>query len=563
MPGELGDAPLAGQPDHGDGGVAHRLGGVAVRDHAVLDRAVELVEVAELVEGGGDLRVREVGHRTAVGYAPLMPGPAWIVLPTYNEAGHLGPLVQARARESVPDARVLVVDDGSPDGTGADRRRAGRGRSGGRGAAPPAQGRARARLRRRLRARAGGRRRLRRRDGRRLLPRPRRPAAPARARARRAPTSCSARATSPAAASRTGTCCGARSRAAGCLYARTVLGVPIRDLTGGFKCFRAATLEAISYETVRSQGYAFQVELTYRALARGLRVEELPIVFRERGAGESKMSARIALEAAWLVPALRLARRRDGAAGGARLRRAGQRADQLRHEDGGAGPRPGLGRHTGGAGPLEGAPAARARPLGARQPGRGRAAADRDLDRRARSRCPTRRGSCCAGAAARGTLADYGFVLYRNGLVLALHALACVAGFIAGSSLPRSWRRATRASGAGSTSSPARSRSPSWARRRCSRSPRRPTRSAAPPRPAPPTWGSPRRCCWSSLLPHAIPELFALFLPLAAWTIASRRGEWDELLAATFVTVAIAVPMLLAAGAIEVWVTPRCSSPHR
>jgi dolichol-phosphate mannosyltransferase len=88
--------------------------------------------------------------------------------------------------------------------------------------------------------------------------------------------------------------------------------VPIRDLTGGFKCFSARTLEAIDFETVRSEGYAFQVELTYRALARGLRVQEVPITFRERSAGESKMSARIALEAMWLVPALRVARRRDG-----------------------------------------------------------------------------------------------------------------------------------------------------------------------------------------------------------------------------------------------------------
>jgi uncharacterized membrane protein SpoIIM required for sporulation len=59
------------------------------------------------------------------------------------------------------------------------------------------------------------------------------------------------------------------------------------------------------------------------------------------------------------------------------------------------------------------------------------------------------------------------------------------------------------------------------------------------------------------LLPHALPELFALFLPLAAWTIASHRGRWEELLAATFVTTAIAIPILLVAGAIEVWVSPR------
>jgi dolichol-phosphate mannosyltransferase len=97
----------------------------------------------------------------------------------------------------------------------------------------------------------------------------------------------------------------------GCSYARRVLGVPVRDLTGGFKAFRASALEAIDYAAVRSQGYAFQVELTYRALQRGLRVEEVPIVFREREHGESKMSALIALEAAWLVPALRFGRRAD------------------------------------------------------------------------------------------------------------------------------------------------------------------------------------------------------------------------------------------------------------
>jgi dolichol-phosphate mannosyltransferase len=92
---------------------------------------------------------------------------------------------------------------------------------------------------------------------------------------------------------------------AGCLYARTVLRVPVRDLTGGLKTWRAGALRAIEPATVRSQGYAFQVELTYRALRRGLRVVETPIVFRERGAGRSKMTTRIALEAAWLVPALR------------------------------------------------------------------------------------------------------------------------------------------------------------------------------------------------------------------------------------------------------------------
>jgi dolichol-phosphate mannosyltransferase len=91
----------------------------------------------------------------------------------------------------------------------------------------------------------------------------------------------------------------------GCLYASLVLGLGVRDLTGGFKCFRADALRAIDYATVRSEGYAFQVELTYRAKLAGLRVVEIPITFSERVAGESKMSARIALEAAWLVPSLR------------------------------------------------------------------------------------------------------------------------------------------------------------------------------------------------------------------------------------------------------------------
>jgi dolichol-phosphate mannosyltransferase len=91
----------------------------------------------------------------------------------------------------------------------------------------------------------------------------------------------------------------------GCWYARWVLGLPVRDLTGGLKCFRREVLEAIDLPTVRSHGYAFQVELTYRAVKRGFRVVEIPITFRERRAGRSKMSWRIAGEAAWLVPQLR------------------------------------------------------------------------------------------------------------------------------------------------------------------------------------------------------------------------------------------------------------------
>jgi dolichol-phosphate mannosyltransferase len=91
----------------------------------------------------------------------------------------------------------------------------------------------------------------------------------------------------------------------GCLYARVVLGLQIRDLTGGFKCFRREVLEAIDLQSVRSHGYVFQVELTLRAVRAGFRVVEVPITFSDRQRGRSKMSARIAVEAAWLLPQLR------------------------------------------------------------------------------------------------------------------------------------------------------------------------------------------------------------------------------------------------------------------
>jgi dolichol-phosphate mannosyltransferase len=96
----------------------------------------------------------------------------------------------------------------------------------------------------------------------------------------------------------------------GSLYARVLLGVPVHDLTGGFKCFRRETLEGIDYADTHADGYGFQIELTYRARRRGFRVREIPIVFRDRERGTSKMTARIALEAIWKVPALRFRRRR-------------------------------------------------------------------------------------------------------------------------------------------------------------------------------------------------------------------------------------------------------------
>jgi dolichol-phosphate mannosyltransferase len=92
----------------------------------------------------------------------------------------------------------------------------------------------------------------------------------------------------------------------GCLYAQVLLGVRVRDLTGGFKCFRRATLEAIDLDALSAHGYAFQIETTYRVLRAGLRVHEVPIRFTERRAGSSKMTGSIVLEAMWKVPLLRL-----------------------------------------------------------------------------------------------------------------------------------------------------------------------------------------------------------------------------------------------------------------
>jgi dolichol-phosphate mannosyltransferase len=91
----------------------------------------------------------------------------------------------------------------------------------------------------------------------------------------------------------------------GSWYARRILGIPVRDLTGGFKCFRRGVLEKLDLSDVHADGYGFQIELTYRAVKAGFRVQEVPIVFRDRRLGRSKMSWRVALEAAWLVPRLR------------------------------------------------------------------------------------------------------------------------------------------------------------------------------------------------------------------------------------------------------------------
>jgi hypothetical protein len=146
------------------------------------------------------------------------------------------------------------------------------------------------------------------------------------------------------------------------------------------------------------------------------------------------------------------------------------------------------------------------------------------------------------------TFADFGFILYRNGLVLALHAMACVAGFVAGYSGAHGRRSHIRAGRFAiafvgcatlfSLSTQALSLGASAADLafRLHTSPGR---------------------LLLALAPHAVLELFALFLPLAAWTLAARRGAWNELLAATFVTTALAVPLVVIAASLETWVTPR------
>ncbi|MFL6005107.1 MAG: polyprenol monophosphomannose synthase [Gaiellaceae bacterium] len=94
---------------------------------------------------------------------------------------------------------------------------------------------------------------------------------------------------------------------AGSLYAQLILGLPVRDLTGGFKCYRRAVVEALPLDEIHSKGYAFQIETTYRTVRKGFSVREVPIVFVDRVEGGSKMSRSIVVEAVWKVPALRLA----------------------------------------------------------------------------------------------------------------------------------------------------------------------------------------------------------------------------------------------------------------
>jgi dolichol-phosphate mannosyltransferase len=228
----------------------------------------------------------------------------WLVLPTYDEAANLEQVVVTALQRLPEGARILVVDDNSPDGTGeiADRLAgerpgvsvlhrahkegigpayvAGFGRALDEGAELVAQMDADlshdpADLSRLIEAAAG------------------------------ADLVLGSRYVDGGAVADWGPLRRAISRG-GSAYARAVLGVPIRDLTGGFKVFRRPVLEAIGLDSISSSGYAFQVETTYRAVRAGFRVVEVPITFTERRVGESKMTGGIVLEAALKVPGMRV-----------------------------------------------------------------------------------------------------------------------------------------------------------------------------------------------------------------------------------------------------------------
>jgi dolichol-phosphate mannosyltransferase len=237
-----------------------------------------------------------------------VPGP-WLILPTYNEAVNLEPFVRAvlpELAEAAPEHRILIVDDNSPDGTGriADRL-----------AAeidavdvlhrPEKQGLGVAYLAGFREALAGGADLILEMDSDfshspadvpRLI-----------AAAADADLVLGSRYVPGGGVSDWGVLRRVVSRG-GSWYARLVLQVKVHDLTGGFKCFRREVLERLDLGSIHAEGYGFQIELTYRAIRAGFRVKEIPIVFRERQAGLSKMTARIAAEAVWKVPALRLRR---------------------------------------------------------------------------------------------------------------------------------------------------------------------------------------------------------------------------------------------------------------
>ena len=228
----------------------------------------------------------------------------WLVIPTFNEAANVEAIVAAALEQLPPTRRLLVVDDSSPDGTGriADRLAQGREdvavlhRPAKRGLGPAYVAGFRQAL-------AGGAELIAHMDADfshdpadlpRLLDA-----------AVDADLVLGSRYVEGGGVTDWGPGRRAISRW-GSVYARTALGLGIRDLTGGFKVFRRRALEAIDLGSLASLGYAFQVETTFRTVRAGFRVVEVPITFRDRRVGESKMTGSVMLEAAWRVPAMRL-----------------------------------------------------------------------------------------------------------------------------------------------------------------------------------------------------------------------------------------------------------------
>jgi len=239
---------------------------------------------------------------------PAAPGSsdAWVILPTYNEAENLERIVSAVLQQLRDSGRVLVVDDNSPDGTGeiADRLAASnesvsvlhRPRKEGLGPAYLAGFHV---------ALDGGAQRIVEMDADfshdpAYLPK-------LIGAAEHYDLVIGSRYVPGGGVTEWGPVRRFISRG-GSSYARVALGLPIRDLTGGFKCFRREVLETINLDTIQARGYAFQVETTYRAIRAGFRVVEIPIVFRDRADGTSKMSRSIVAEAIWRVPSMRFRR---------------------------------------------------------------------------------------------------------------------------------------------------------------------------------------------------------------------------------------------------------------
>jgi dolichol-phosphate mannosyltransferase len=231
-------------------------------------------------------------------------GPAWLILPTYNEAENIVPIVHAARAQLRDGDRILIVDDNSPDGTGAIADRLAGEVAGVEVLHRPGkQGLGRAYLDGFRHALAGGAELVLEMDADfshdpadlpRLIA----------AAEGDADLVLGSRYVPGGSVTDWGALRRLVSRG-GSWYARVVLGVQVRDLTGGFKCFRRSVLEGLDLDSVHADGYGFQIELTYCAIKAGFRVVEVPIVFRDRRVGESKMNARIALEAVWKVPALR------------------------------------------------------------------------------------------------------------------------------------------------------------------------------------------------------------------------------------------------------------------